>query len=74
MAEQLDETDLGRCSSCGQVAEIVSSRPLPAHLVGLGAGPMRAFAHFCESCLSDPSRRTSRTYTSTPIRDPWWSK
>ena len=66
MSAELDEEDsLQVCSSCGQLSVIVESRPLPAHLVGRGTGPMKAFVRLCQSCSSDPSRpdpKSSRTY------------
>jgi hypothetical protein len=78
MVEQLDdeEDNLQVCSSCGQLSEIVKSRPLPSHLVGRGRGPLRAFLRLCASCapgtVTPRSTRSSRS--STMPTNPSWDR
>jgi hypothetical protein len=78
MSAELDEEDsLQVCTSCGQLSVIVTSKPLPSDLVGRGAGPCRAFQRLCASCAPGtftPVTRSSRSYASTPIRNPWWDR
>jgi hypothetical protein len=77
MAEQQrDEADLDVCTVCGSVP-VVTSRPLPPRLRGLGDGPDGMFLRLCASCAPDApprSTRSSRRYASTPPRDPWWTR
>jgi hypothetical protein len=78
MAEQLDEDSLDTCSGCSQLSVIVESRPLPPHLVGRGAGPLKAFARLCASCAPDSqvrrSPRSSRYVSSTTPPGAWWNR
>lgn len=78
MQDQVDDrTDEDACTLCGSVP-VITSRPLPPALRGLGDGPDGMFVRLCASCAPDlslrRSTRSSRRYATTPIRDPWWDR